>query len=334
MRRRHALTLLVGLVAGCSNQPTDPTTTRTSTATGRPPTTTATTTADEPGTDTETESPTGTDTPPASGIDAAVAGLNDIYAELQPTLETLTVTGLDEELLTSRLRTVKTALDGVAPSDSTEEARIQSLSDTRWIFDRLTRALLRVREVYGIHPPLRSAYDASTYTDEAASQSNRFQTLANEASSSVGTAVLRYDSMSEFDPALDVTYAAFEDQIFRVSDTVNGLVPFGLGLRGAIRARQRYEEGERLYGEENYRDAKNAFADALSTFTDAREQFEDAEVIVGPLESPLERYLCETTAGRLACTEYRTACREQLDGDESAAERRRAEAERRYTECD
>lgn len=332
MNRRHALLVLVGALAGCSENSPEPT----STPTGTP---TATATATPSGTETEAPEPTAagtettTETPTEGDVEAAVAALNDVYGELRPALESLEATGLDYDLLADRLRATESALAGVTPANAAEEERVRSLSDTRWIFDRLVRTFGRLTEAYGIHAQLLAAYRGSEYTDETATLSAQFRTLAREAASSSGTAVTRYDAMSAFDPALDAQYDAFEPQIFRVSDTANALGPFGEGVDTATRSRQRYNQAVSLYDDGSYRDAQNAFIDLLSAFTDAREEFDEADDLSGPLDAHLGAYRCETRAARLACVEYRAACREQLDGDAAAAERRRAQADEQYTQC-
>ena len=329
MHRRHVLVLLAG-IAGCSEGSPDPTSTATATpdTTGTPtPTETDAATA----TATSTEGPTPADE--VGGIDAAVRALNDVYAEMEPALESLEVTGLDYGLLADRLGDAEAALASAGQDDATDEERVESLSDTRWIFDRLVRAFTRLVEVYGVHTQLLADYRGSDYTDETASQAGRFRTLATEAANSSGTAVSRFDSLTEFDPALDVEFDAFETGIFRVNDTTQGLTPLALGLEAAIRAREDYVAAVSSYDAGDYRDAQGAFADLLNDFSDARDDFEAADGLAGPLEPHLDDYLCETRVARLACVEYRAACREQLDGDSDAAERRRTQAERRYTEC-
>lgn len=333
MYRRRALALFVGVTAGCGTRSTGPTST--------PSPERVTTTGSEP--DTATPSPTDTTTPTArDALEDAVTALNDLYAELEPALASLAVEGLDYELLTDRLQAARTALasaeasatgSGANTTDAATEARLRSLSDTRWIFDRLVRTFVRFREAYDVHERLHAAYRANDDTTETGSLSDRFVTLAREAASASSAAASRYDAMNEFDPALDVRYDAFEGPVFRVSDTAEALAPFGQGLETAIRAREGYRAAVTSYEEGSYRQARDAFADLLSDFTDARDDFEDAEGLSGPLESYLADYRCETRAARLACAEYRAACREQLDEDATAAERRRERAEERYTEC-
>lgn len=326
MNRRYVLTLLVGAAAGCSSQSSEPTSTpeptpATETATGTPASTSTSTGSAEP---TET----------TAGIDAIVATLNEVYAELEPAFETLEVDGLDTDSLATRLDRVRQDIERQQATEDADTERLQSLSDTRWIFDRIVRTFVRFDEAYALHEQLRASYEASERTSETTSALNRFKTLATEAASSSGTATSRYDSMDAFDPELDITYAAFEDQVFRVSNTANALTPLGRGLERAIPARERYQQAAASYEEESYRDAQNAFADLILEFGDALDRFEDAEGLSGPLEEPLQTYLCESRSGRLACVEYRAACREQLDGNESRAERRRNQAEERYVECE
>lgn len=330
MHRRHVLVLLAG-IAGCSESSPDPTSTSTPDATED---STPTDADDEPDAATETATPTQSPPPEeTSGVDAAVRALNDVYAEMEPALESLEVTGLDYGLLVERLGDAEAALASADQDDAAEEARVESLSDTRWIFDRLVRAFTRLAEAYGVHTQLLADYRGSDYTDETATQAGRFRTLATEAANSSGTAVSRFDSLEEFDPALDVQFDAFETGIFRVNDTTQGLAPLGLGLETAIQAREGYVAAVSRYDAGEYRQAQGSFADLLNDLSDARDDFEAAEGLAGPLEPHLDDYLCETQAARLACVEYRAACREQLDGDSDAAERRRRQAERRYTEC-
>ncbi|WP_152040702.1 hypothetical protein [Salinigranum salinum] len=333
MHRRHVLTLLVGVVAGCSEQAPDPT------ATSTPPPTTAgepTATAEATPTTSPTTTTTTTATPTAGGVAAAVLALNDVYAAMRPALESVEVSGLDYGLLARRLGDAEVALAGVTPTDAAEEARVRSLSDTRWIFDRLVRTFVRLREAYGIHTQLLAAYRAREHTGETGSLSAEFGRLATEAGNSSGTAVSRYDSVDAFDPALDVSYERFETEIFRVSDTVGALTPLGQGLDAAIRARESYEQGVTQYENGSYRDGQDTFGSALARFTDALDDFEEADEqgVAGPLGPHLDRYLCETRAARLACVEYRAACREQMNGDPDAAERRREQAERRFGQCE
>jgi hypothetical protein len=334
MHRRHVLALLAGVVAGCSEQAPNPTptvTTTTSRSTERPTTATAETTP----TTSPTPTATATATPTARGIDAAVLALNDVYAAMRPGLESVEVSGLDYALLANRLREAEAALAGVTPTDAAEEARVRSLSDTRWIFDRLVRTFVRLREAYGIHTQLLAAYRARAHTGETGSLSAEFGRLATEAGNSSGTAVSRYDSIDAFDPALDVSYEGFETEIFRVSDTAEALTPLGQGLDAAIRARESYAQGVTEYENGSYRDGQDTFGSALARFTDALDDFEEADDrgVAGPLGPHLDRYLCETRAARLACVEYRAACREQVNGDPDAAERRREQAERRFGQC-
>lgn len=328
MNRRHVLTLLVGAAAGCSSQSSEPT------ATSEPTPATETASETPEPTSTETASPEPTATPgTAAGPDAIAASLNDVYADLEPALETLAVEGLDTDSLATRLDRVRQDIERQRGAEDADTERLQSLSDTRWIFDRIVRIFVRFDEAYALHSQLQSSYEASERTSETTAALNRIKTVATEAANSAGTATARYDGMDAFDPALDVTYAAFEDQMFRVSDTANALTPLARGLERAIPARVRYQEAAASYEEGSYRDAQGAFADLINDFTEALERFEDAEGLSGPLEAPLGTYLCESRAGRLACVEYRAACREQLDGNESRAERRRTQAEERYTEC-
>jgi hypothetical protein len=320
VHRRHALGLLIGAVAGCSSQSSEPTATPEPTAT-----------------ETATASATATATPtPAvamGGIDGIVTALNEVYATLEPALETLEVSDLDTDALADRLGAVQAAIANERESESADADRLQSLSDTRWIFDRLVRAFVRFDEAYTVHEQLREPYAASELTSEATTALTRLQTLATEAASSAGTATSRYDSMESFDPELDVSYEAFEAQVFRVSDTANALTPFARGLQQAMQSRERYQQAVASYENESYRDAQNTFADLVREFTDARDRFEGAEGMSGPLAPALEQYRCEVGAARLACVEYRAACREQLDGNPEQAERRRTQAEQRYVEC-
>lgn len=333
MHRRRALALFAGITAGCGTPSTDPTSTP-------PPTEGATTTGSEPAT--ATPPATETTTPAArDALEDAATALNDLYAELEPAFASLAVDGLDYELLTTRLQAARTALasaesatgSGADATDAATETRIQSLSDTLWIFDRLVRTFVRFREAYDVHERLHAAYRASDYTTETGSLSDRFVTLAREAASASSAAVSRYDAMNEFDPALDVRYGEFEGSVFRVSDTAEALAPFGQGLETAIRAREGYRAAVTSYEEGAYREARDAFANRLSDFTDARDDFEDVEGLSGPLGPFLADYRCQIRVARLACVEYRAACREQLDGDATAADRRRERAEERYTEC-
>jgi TolA-binding protein len=323
MNRRHALTLLVGVAAGCSSQSSEPT------ATPEPTPTTET--------DAETAAPTSTSTPEPTAAsvdaDAIAASLNEVYAELEPALATLEVTGLDLDALGSRLGEIREDVDSAREAGVEDESRLQSLSDTRWVFDRIVRTFVRFDEAYTVHEQVREAYAASDVTEEARTALERLKTLATEAASSAGTATSRYDSMTGFDPALDVSYEGFEEPVFRVSDTANALTPFARGLERAIPARERYQQAVASYEDESYRDAQSAFADLVRTFTDARDRFEGAEGMAGPLAPALEQYRCEVSAARLACVEYRAACREQLDGNPDRAERRRTQAEKRYGEC-
>ena len=333
MDRRHVLTLLAAAAAGCSSQPTEPTSTpdptQTSTETA---TDTATASPTETATDTATASPTD-GAGSGSDIDAVVATLNGVYADLEPTLETLEVADLDTDALTSRLETARRNIERLREGGTADAERLQSLSDTRWIFDRLVRALARFDEAYDIHTELNAAYRASETTDETTNRLDRFATLADEAASSSGTAVARYDSMNSFDSALDADYATFEDQIFRVGDTANALTPFVRGLETAIPARERYQQAVESYADGAYRDAQNTFIDLVNTFSDARDWFDRADGIAGPLADPYEQYHCDARAARIACSDYRAACREQLDNDSGRAERRRMQAEQRYSEC-
>ena len=332
MNRRHVLTLLIGAAAGCSTQQTDPTATP-------PPSETAEPTAEQTVTATATPTPPDEEETPIptelEGFEAAVTALNDVYAELRPTLETLEVSGLDYVLLADRLETTAAALASISPADDAEAERVRALSDTRWIFDRLVRSLTRVREAYGVHAQLFVNYRGNVASAETSALVGELQTLATEASNSAGTAVSRYDSLDEFDAALDVQFDSFEDELFRVSDTVQALTPIALGLRRAIPARSQYLDAVALYDEESYREGQNAFADLLSSFSRAREQFDAADEsgVTGPLEPFLADYLCESESARLACVEYRAACREQLDGNAERAQRRRQQGDRRYTEC-
>ena len=166
--------------------------------------------------------------------------------------------------------------------------------------------------------------------------SAEFGRLATAAGNSSGTAVSRYDSIDAFDPALDVSYEGFETEIFRVSDTAGALTPLGQGLDAAIRARESYGQGVTQYENGSYRDGQDTFGSTLARFTDALDDFEEADEqgVAGPLGPHLDRYLCETRAARLACVEYRAACREQVNGDPDAAERRREQAERRFGQCE
>ncbi|AUV81492.1 hypothetical protein C2R22_07355 [Salinigranum rubrum] len=327
MNRRYALTLLVGVVAGCSSQSSEPTTTPEQTPPSETATETATATATAAGTD--SAEPTET----AVSADAIAASLNEVYAALEPALETLEVSDLDTDALAERLTRIRADIESAREAGEDED-RLGSLSDTRWIFDRIVRTFVRFDEAYTVHDRLREAYAASETSEETTAALERLKTLATEAASSAGTATSRYDSMDAFDPALDVSYEAFEDHVFRVSDTANALTPFARGLERAISARARYQEAVASYENESYRDAQSAFADLLNAFTEVRDRFEDAEGLSGPLASPLETYRCEARAGRLACVEYRAACREQLDDNPDRAERRRTQAEQRYTECD
>ncbi|WP_372913137.1 hypothetical protein [Salinigranum sp.] len=323
MNRRHALTLLVGVAAGCSSQSSEPT------ATPEPTPTTET--------DAETAAPTSTPTPEPTvasvDADAIAASLNEVYAELEPALTTLEVSGLDLDALGARIGEIREDVDTAREAGVEDESRLQSLSDTRWVFDRIVRTFVRFDEAYTVHEQIREAYAASDVTEEARTALERLKTIATEAASSAGTATSRYDSMDSFDPALDVSYEGFEEPVFRVSDTANALTPLARGLERAIPARERYQQAVASYEDESYRDAQSAFADLVRTFTDARDRFADAEGMAGPLAPALEQYRCEVRAARLACVEYRAACREQLDGNPDRAERRRTQAEERYGEC-
>jgi hypothetical protein len=95
----------------------------------------------------------------------------------------------------------------------------------------------------------------------------------------------------------------------------------------------RYVRTVDLYDAGSYREAEDAFAELLSSFSRAREQFENAAGVSGALDPYLTDYVCDCTNARIACVEYRAACRAQLDGETGEAERRRAEGDRRYTAC-
>jgi TolA-binding protein len=324
MHRRHALTLLLGAVAGCSTQSSEPTATPDPTST--------------PETDPETAAPTSTPTPEPTDAsadpDAIAASLNEVYAELEPAFETLEVSGLDLDALGERLRDIRADIDSVREAGVEDESHLRSLSDTRWIFDRTVRVFVRFDEAYTVHDQIREAYAASEATEEATAALERLKTLATEASSSAGAATSRYDSMDGFDPALDVSYETFNDQTFRVSNTADALTPFARGLESAIPARERYQRAVDSYENESYRDAQDAFAVLLRDFTEARDRFAGAEEMAGPLAPALKQYRCEASAARLACVEYRAACREHLDGNPDRAARRRTQAEERYGECE
>ena len=331
MNRRHLLVLLASAAAGCSSQPAEPTSEPTATTTETAP---APATETSTATDTDTASPSPTDGAGSDGgVDAIVSTLNDVYAELEPALDTLETGALDTDALTRQLETVRGGIESEREAGTVDADRLQSFSDTRWIFDRLVRTFVRFDAAYDVHADLGAAYRASDATDETTTQLAQFKTLADEAASASGTAVSRYDSIDSFDAALDVDYAAFEDPIFRVGDTANALTPLARGLEAAIPARERYQRAVATYDQGSYRDARNAFADLINTFSDALDRFERAEGMSGPLEPPHERYLCEADASRIACVEYRAACREQMDGSPDRAERRRSRAEQRYTSC-
>jgi TolA-binding protein len=333
MNRRHLLVLLTSAAAGCSSQPAEPTSEPTATAPATETETAPATGTAQP-TDTATASASPTDTGEGDGgVDAIVSTLNDVYADLEPALDTLEVAALDTDALVRRLETVRASIESQQEAGTVDADRLQSFSDTRWIFDRLVRTFARFDAVYDVHADLAAAYRANDATDRTTTQLAQLKTLAEEAASASGTAILRYDSIDSFDAALDVDYAAFEDHIFRVGDTANALTPLARGLEAAIPARERYQRAVATYDEGAYRDARNAFADLINTFSDARDRFERAERISGPLEPPHERYFCEAGAGRIASVEYRAACREQIDGNPDRADRQRSRAEQRYTSC-
>jgi TolA-binding protein len=281
------------------------------------------------------EAGTASATPTAAGpsVDAVVASLNEVYAELEPALETLEVAELDFDALEARVRQVQRDIASLQEAGDAEETRLQSLSDTRWVFDRLVRTFVRFDDAYALHEVLREAYAASETTDEATTALARLETRASEAASAVQAAVSRYDSMDDFDPALDVSREAFRRPLFRVSDTANALAPLAQGLERAVPAREGYRESAATYEAGDYREARDAFDELLNRFTDAREWFERADRMAGPLGPAREQYQCEARAGRLACVEYRAACREQRDGNPDRAERRRQQARQRYQEC-
>jgi hypothetical protein len=335
MHRRTLVVLLAATAAGCSSQSGEPTATPTPEQTGTP---TASTTDTGPGSPTDTATETATTTPtdqPGSegGVDAIVADLNTVYAALEPPLDSLDVSGVDTDALTRRLETVRTGIESQRDAGTVDGDRLQTLSDVRWIFDRLVRTFAWFDEAYGIHDDLDAAYRANEATEETAAQVDRLRTVAGEAGRASAAAVGRYDAVDSFDPALDVDYAAFEDPLFRVNDTAETLTPFARGLEAAIPGRAQYRRAITTYDDGSYREAQNTFADLVSTFSDAIDRFERADAISGPLEAPQGRYLCEADASRLACVDYRAACREQLDDNPDRAERRRTQADQRLSVC-
>lgn len=329
MYRRRALALLIGLAAGCSTQPGEPTATADATGTADA---TPTVEAPDDGDATATAGSDATATP--GGVDGVVATLNAMYADLGPFLESLETDPLDAEALGAQLDRVEAGVASAREAGAADEARLQSLADTRWVFDRLVRTAVRLDEAYAVHEDVNAAYRASETSAETTADLDRLGTLADEAASAMGAAVSRFDDMDGLDPGLSVEYDRFEDELLRVADTANSLTPFTRGLRAAIPAREGYLAAVESYEAGSYREARDAFTDLLSRFTDARDRFEGAAELTGPLEAPYRRYVCESSAARIACTDYRAACREQLDGDADAADRRRQQAEERYGECD
>jgi hypothetical protein len=195
-------------------------------------------------------------------------------------------------------------------------------------------ALSATATVYQRHEALRTDYENSEYTDETGTLAGQMRDAASRARGAADTAVGRYKTLGEFDAALEADYAAFETPLFRLEGASAGLGPFSTGMAPAVRGRSLWTTGVEQYAAGEYRDALNTFTDAVDSFNDARVEFRDSEEdLAGPMKTYLSDYICETTAGQTGARSYRQACRDQLNGDESAAAESKAEAEERYTRC-